>query len=516
MNELLTYFSDHNSDFLLQLGRHLELTFMSVLLAVGIGIPLGVWASRNKWAERIVLSIAGMFQTIPSIALLGFLIPFLGIGTQPAIVALFLYALLPIVRNTFTGIQEIDPAVREAAKGMGLSDWQLLTKVELPLAVPVIFAGIRTATVINVGVATLAAYIGAGGLGEFIFGGIALNNSTMMLAGALPAAGLALLLDGLLALLQSFPPRRLLQVVAVGLGLTVVAIGGNSLGSKEQLLAAYPPEFTGRPDGLLGLQATYGINLPYKAINSALIYDALNNAEVDVICGYSTDGRISSYGFVVLEDDRRTFPPYQAAPLVRQDRLIQSPEIGHALGRLSGKLDEVQMRDLNNQVDQDNLTPEEVAQNWLKNAGLLEGPSISSNGQTLTIASKSFTESYILAEMFGALIEHHSGFSVEYVHGLQGTKLCFDALLAGEVDLYPEYIGTGLTVLLSPSESELKSLNGDPEAVFSYVKDQFESAYELTWLSPLGFNNTYALLIRGETAKSTGIRSITDLVEYGQ
>src|SRR5690606_11954937 len=132
--------------------------------------------SRKKQLASIVLGFTGILQTIPSIALLGFMIPLLGIGVKPAIFALFLYALLPIVRNTFTGISGTDPAVREAAVGMGMSDLQLLLRIDLPLALPVIFAGIRTATVINVGVATLAAYIAAGGLGEFIFGGIALNN----------------------------------------------------------------------------------------------------------------------------------------------------------------------------------------------------------------------------------------------------------------------------------------------------------------------------------------------------
>src|SRR5690606_14204600 len=135
---------------------------------------------------------AGILQTIPSIALLGFMIPLLGIGAKPAIVALFLYALLPIIRNTYSGILGVNPAVKEAATAMGMTRRQVLWKVELPLAFPVILAGIRTATVITVGVATLAAYIGAGGLGEFIFGGIALNNSAMILAGAIPAALLAL------------------------------------------------------------------------------------------------------------------------------------------------------------------------------------------------------------------------------------------------------------------------------------------------------------------------------------
>ena len=181
---------------------HIGLTFISLLIAVLIGLPLGIFITKRKKAAGIVLGIAGVLQTIPSIALLGFMIPLLGIGPIPAITALFLYALLPIIRNTYTGINEVDASVTEAATAMGFSRWQTLTKVELPLAFPVILAGIRTATVINVGVATLAAYIAAGGLGEFIFGGIALNNTNMILAGAIPAALLALLADFTLGQLE--------------------------------------------------------------------------------------------------------------------------------------------------------------------------------------------------------------------------------------------------------------------------------------------------------------------------
>src|SRR6202000_360472 len=184
------------------------LTFIFLLIAVLIGLPLGIYITRKKKAAGIVLGIAGILQTIPSIALLGFLIPLLGIGPKPAIMALFLYALLPIIRNTSEGINGVDPGVKEAALAMGMTTAQRLIKVELVLAFPVIMAGIRTATVINVGVGTLAAYIAAGGLGEFIFGGIALNNTNMILAGATPAALLANALDFILSLLQKMSSRK--------------------------------------------------------------------------------------------------------------------------------------------------------------------------------------------------------------------------------------------------------------------------------------------------------------------
>lgn len=199
---LWEFVARHWEKLLEQTGQHIGLTFMSISLAIMVGVPAGILISRQRKLSSSVLGIAGVMQTIPSIALLGLLIPVLGIGAKPAIAALFLYGLLPIVRNTYTGIINIDPEIKEAARGLGMSYKQSLLKVELPLAMPVILAGVRIATIINVGVATLAAYIAAGGLGEFIFGGISLNNTTMMLAGAIPAALLALLFDFVLSRLQ--------------------------------------------------------------------------------------------------------------------------------------------------------------------------------------------------------------------------------------------------------------------------------------------------------------------------
>lgn len=189
---LLDFMAQQSDKLWSQTIAHIGLTCISLLIAVVIGLPLGIWIAQKRKAAWFILGFAGILQTIPSIALLGFMIPLLGIGALPAITALFMYALLPIIRNTYTGIIGVDPAITESARAMGMNHWQILFKVELPLAMPVILAGVRTATVINVGVATLAAYIAAGGLGEFIFGGIALNNTNMILAGAIPAALLAI------------------------------------------------------------------------------------------------------------------------------------------------------------------------------------------------------------------------------------------------------------------------------------------------------------------------------------
>jgi osmoprotectant transport system permease protein len=178
--------------------EHLWLVGISTLLAVLIGIPLGIAITRWPALNKPVLGGANIIQTIPSLALFGFLLPAPWIGARAdrlAILALALYALLPLIRNTYVGIQSVDPAVVEAGRGMGLTDRQLLFQVELPLALGVIIAGVRVATVISVGLATIAAAIGAGGLGEYIFRGLAMVNNDVILAGAIPAAAMALLAD---------------------------------------------------------------------------------------------------------------------------------------------------------------------------------------------------------------------------------------------------------------------------------------------------------------------------------
>jgi osmoprotectant transport system permease protein len=185
--------------------EHLQLVGLAILAAVLIGLPLGVAATRNAVLRRWSLGAANVMQTVPSLALFGFLIPFTGIGARTAVIALALYALLPILRNTCVGIAGVDRAVLEAARGMGMTSAQMLWQVEIPLAMSVILAGIRVATVVCVGVATIAAAIGAGGLGMFIFQGLSMVNNHVILAGAIPAALLAVLADAVL----SFAERRL-------------------------------------------------------------------------------------------------------------------------------------------------------------------------------------------------------------------------------------------------------------------------------------------------------------------
>jgi len=202
---LWEFFASHREEIFEATLGHLFLVAVSMGIAIAIGVPLGMVLVTRKQLRAIALGIASVVQTIPSLALFGFLIPlpFLGgIGTRTAVIALVLYALLPILRNTVVGLTNLDPSVLDAAEAMGMTEVQILMKVRFPLGLSVVLAGVRTATVITIGVATIAAAIGAGGLGTFIFRGVAMVNDAVILAGAIPAALLALAADAALGVLE--------------------------------------------------------------------------------------------------------------------------------------------------------------------------------------------------------------------------------------------------------------------------------------------------------------------------
>jgi osmoprotectant transport system permease protein len=202
---VIHYFQQHPDEILQATLEHVWLVAAAMLIAVAIGVPLGILVARRPWLSRPILGTANIAETIPSLALFGFLLPVPWLGERAArlaIAALALYALLPIIRNTAAGISGVDAAVREAARGMGMTERQILFHVELPLSLSTILAGIRVATVLTVGIATIAAAIGAGGLGEYIFRGLAMVNDSLILAGAIPAALLALAADFLLGVLE--------------------------------------------------------------------------------------------------------------------------------------------------------------------------------------------------------------------------------------------------------------------------------------------------------------------------
>ena len=513
---LWQFMHQQSAKLLQQTVQHIGLTFISLLIAVLIGLPLGIYITRRRRAAGIVLGIAGILQTIPSIALLGFMIPLLGIGPLPAITALFLYALLPVIRNTYTGIDGVDPSVREAAVAMGMTGAQRLFRVDLVLAFPVIMAGIRTATVINVGVGTLAAYIAAGGLGEFIFGGIALNNTNMILAGAIPAALLAIALDFLLSRLQHLGTRGRLAAIRV-LPLVILVLASFyvlPLGNSSRLLAGFTPEFMGRRDGDIGLRSVYGLKIRTVVISDAVMYKAIYNGKLDVISGYSTDGRLKAYDLTVLEDDQKIFPPYYAAPVVRRNVLQQYPELAPVLNKLAGQIDDSVMTALNYQVEYQHQPPEKCAHNFLVSHGLFRSARNGAKGK-VRLGSKIFPEQYILIDMYAELIRGFTDLEVDSKTGLGGTQICFEALVNNQIDLYPEYTGTALLAILRPLHvGDAERLAANKDSVYAYVQRQFKTLYDLEWLDPIGFNNAYALMMRRTQAQQLGIHTISELADY--
>jgi osmoprotectant transport system permease protein len=203
--KLAAFLSQHGGEILQATLEHVWLVTLAMLLAIAVGVPLGILVARRPWLSKPILGSANVAETIPSLALFGFLLPVPWLGDRAdrvAIAALTLYALLPIIRNTATGISGVDRSVREAARAMGMTERQILLRVELPLSLSTVIAGIRVATVLTIGVATIAAAVGSGGLGEFIFRGLAMVNNPLIMAGAIPAALLALTADFGLSLLE--------------------------------------------------------------------------------------------------------------------------------------------------------------------------------------------------------------------------------------------------------------------------------------------------------------------------
>jgi osmoprotectant transport system permease protein len=358
-------------ELLLLVRQHIVLVFISILVAVIIGVPVGIVLTRYRPLRGPVLGIANVMQTIPSLALFGFLIPlpFIGgIGTRTALVALVLYSLLPIIRNTVTGILGVDPNVREAAVAMGMTGSQVLRQVELPLALGVIVTGIRVATVIAVGVTTIAAAVGAGGLGVYIFRGLRQYDNNLLLAGALSAALLALAADFFLGVLER--------------------------------------QFS---------------------------FDAKRSARESVV------RRLALAAAVVLVAG-------------------------------GGVL-------------------------WLTR-------SKPASESRVTIGSKDFTESALLAEIVAQMLEAR-GVSVERRFEL-GGNLPHEALVAGTLDLYPEYTGTSFTAILHHAPVT------DPRAVYEQIKQEYADQFRVEVSQPLGFENTFAILVRGEDARRLNLKTISD------
>lgn len=512
---LWEFFISHQDEVIDQTIQHLKLTLFSMLLASIVGVAIGILITRIEKLASFTLGFVGVIQTIPSLALLGFLLPVVGIGTTPAIIALFLYALLPIVRNTYTGIKEIDPSIKEASTGMGMTPFQLLRFVELPLAFPVILAGIRTSTVINVGVATLCALIAAGGLGEFIFRGISLNNTQMILAGAIPASLLAILLDGGLGLIQRFHSKKALWIVSATIVLALFT--GSLLKPQKEdssFTAGFNSEFIERADGYVGLDSLYDLPLVIKEMEISLMYRALYEKEVDVIDGFSTDGRVKEYNLKSLIDDKGYFPPYYAVPLVNGNTFVKYPQLAECLYLLAGKMNDSLMATLNYQIDGEKLSLNKVANDYLKSINIYADPSAgNSEAPDIVIGSKAFTENFLLAHIFAQLIENKTSLKTKLQLGFGGTKLVFDALRYNEIDIYPEYTGTAYLVLLNKQPEDITDFS-NPEIVYNNVSEELLQQHNIHTAKPLGFNNTFALMMRQSHADSLQISTISELSDY--
>ncbi|MFJ8459327.1 osmoprotectant update ABC transporter permease/substrate-binding subunit OpuFB [Lysinibacillus xylanilyticus] len=289
MTNFFDVFSERKSQLLASLLEHIQISFIALFFAVVIAIPLGIYLTNKKKIAESIIGISAVLQTIPSLALLGLLIPLFGIGKVPAIIALVVYALLPILRNTFTGINEVDPSLKEAAMAMGMNKRKRLVKVELPLAMPVIMAGIRTAMVLIVGTATLAALIGAGGLGDIILLGIDRNNTALIILGAVPAAILALVFDFLLKKLESLSFRKTMTALSmisiVALSIMILPL----LNFKEQEEIVIAGKLGSEPEILINMykllienETDFTVQLKPGLGKTSFVFNALKSGSIDI------------------------------------------------------------------------------------------------------------------------------------------------------------------------------------------------------------------------------------------
>ena len=378
---MLEFLKANWPDILAHIAQHAWLVFLSTAIAILIALPVGIFITRRKALRGPVLGIANVMQTIPSLALFGLLIPLRyigGIGPRTAIVALVFYALLPIIRNTVTGILGVDRNVREAAVAMGMTDRQILFQVELPLAMSVILTGVRVAVVITIGVAIIGATVGAGGLGEYIFAGLRNNKSELLLAGAVPSALMALLAD-------------------------------------------------------------FGFSAIEKRFDT-------------------TTSRTTS--------SQRLFRRIAWAAVMLGIVLL-----GYAAWR-----------------------------------GIRGRSSSAPSSTQVTVASKDFTESELLAEIVAQMLEARN-ITVDRTFGL-GGNLSHTALVAGEIDLYPEYTGTSFTAILQHAPIS------DPKAVYDQVRREYAQQFNVDVSAPLGFDNTFAILVRGEDARRLNLKTISQVARY--
>ncbi len=401
ISDFFAFLADRQEQIVELFIEHIELATFAVSIAILIGVPIGILISRYKKLHKPVMGFANLVQAVPSIALLGFLIPFLGIGFVPAIFAVVLYAIMPIIKNTSTGLLNINKETIEAAKGIGMTDLQILFRVQFPMALPVIMAGVRISAVTAVGLLTLASYIGAGGLGYLIYSGVQMVSSNMILAGAIPACALALLIDFLFSKIEK-------AVVPISLRV--------------------------------------GIPLPD-----------------------------SKDGLVKLRGQRRRFLSTVAAVM---SVIILFVVVGDYIKLpFGGAKDD--------------------------NGGLVVDPNIP---PVITVTSKNYTEQTLLGAMAADLIEYNTELEVDRKLNMGGTLICFEALKANEVQVMVEYTSSMYAGVLGKTE-----LIRDAEEIERIVVSEYDELHDLTVLADFGFNNTYALAVRADTAEQYNLETISDL-----
>ncbi|WP_160723595.1 osmoprotectant update ABC transporter permease/substrate-binding subunit OpuFB [Bacillus sp. USDA818B3_A] len=297
MNNLISVLAARKSQLLTALLQHIEISLIALFFSLIIAIPLGIYLTRKQRLAEYIIGITGVLQTIPSLALLGLLIPLFGIGTIPAVIALIAYALLPLLRNTYTGIKEVEPSLLEAASAMGMNRRKRLLKVELPLAMPVIMAGIRTAAIFIIGTATIASLIGAGGLGDIILLGISRNDYSLIILGAVPSALLAIIFDLLLRRLERISFKKIMAA-SVAFALVIVLIVGSMLGpaflQKEQKPIVVAGKFGPEPEILdnmykLLIEENTDLNVELRTGlgDTTFVFNALKSKDVDVYPEFS-------------------------------------------------------------------------------------------------------------------------------------------------------------------------------------------------------------------------------------
>jgi len=284
---LVSTFLERKSDWIIGLYEHLQISLLSLIIAIFIAVPLGIIISGNKKTSEWFLQITGIFQTIPSLALLGLFIPFTGIGTLPAVVALVIYAIFPILQSTITGLSEIDPSLEEAATAFGMTKLEKLKKFKLALAMPILMSGVRTASIMIIGTATLAALIGAGGLGSFILLGIDRNNSALILIGAISSAILAILFGLLIKFLQDKKPKTILSsLLAAVVALTISFFPIGKMSNDKLIIAG---KIGAEPEILINMyklliedETNIDVEVKPNFGKTSFLYEALKGKSIDI------------------------------------------------------------------------------------------------------------------------------------------------------------------------------------------------------------------------------------------